>query len=237
MPDQQPDSYETGRTYSAAEISRSVKQQTANDRLQAALLAEFERFERERRAEIIARGGNPDEDDRDPFEHVRVIADQWADTTDDPDARGAFLDRLAEQLDTSEVRALRLAAEAAAAITPRLIQADHLAGVRAADTADDLGVTESYVYRVRREQQAATTHPDGTKPWDAFWTIERWEGDHWYEITTQSSRRTNKADVLAAYLLDREQQYQPKGARLRIRVWHFGTSETHPPLAEAETPQ
>ncbi|MFK0069740.1 hypothetical protein [Streptomyces sp. NPDC091046] len=178
MTDHQPDSYETGRTYSAAEISRSVKQQTATGRLQAALLAEFERFERERRAEIIAAGGDPDED-RDPFEHVRVIADQWSETADDSNARAAFLDRLAQQLDTSAVRALRLAAEAAAAITPRLIQADADAGVRAADTADDLGVTESYVYRVRREQRAATGddgdpntlcmdyHPESDLKWSA----------------------------------------------------------------------
>lgn len=144
--------YETGHSYSSVEISRRVQEQTAMSRLQANILAEIERFNRERRAEIIAAGGDPDED-RDPFEYVRVIADQWAETADDPDGRAALLDQLADRLDTSEVRALRLAAEAAAAITPRLIVADADARVRAADTANDLGVTESYVYRVLREQR------------------------------------------------------------------------------------
>ncbi|QRX90840.1 hypothetical protein [Streptomyces noursei] len=110
-------------------------------------------YEQRRREEIIAAGGDPDED-RDPFETVRAIADQWATTEADDEGRAALLDDLADQLDTSEVRALRLAAEAAAAITPRLIYADADHGVKAADTAADLGVSESYVYRILRTRPA-----------------------------------------------------------------------------------
>ncbi|MGW1405039.1 hypothetical protein [Streptomyces sp. NPDC002403] len=124
-----------------------------NGRLQEQLFAIFEQYENERRAEIIAAGGDPDED-RDPFETVRAIADDWADTADNPDGRTALLDHLTDTLDTSEVRALRLAAEAAAAITPRLIYADADHGVSPAATADDLGVTESYVYRILRARTA-----------------------------------------------------------------------------------
>lgn len=130
------------------------RQPTASEKFRATLLAEMERFERERRAEIIAAGGDPDED-RDPFEAVRAIADEWADTAANAEARAALLDRLADTLDTSEVRALRLAAEAAAAITPRLIYADADHGVKVADTAADLGVGESYVYRILRQRPAA----------------------------------------------------------------------------------
>ncbi|MCA1218851.1 hypothetical protein [Streptomyces sp. 8L] len=111
----------------------------------------FAQFERERRAEIIAAGGDPDED-HDPFEDVREIADQWAATAEDPQAREAFLDDLADRLDTTEVRALRLAAEAAAAVTPRLVYDDADHGVSAKDTAADLGVSESFVYRLLRQR-------------------------------------------------------------------------------------
>lgn len=117
------------------------------------LLGFIAEYEQRRREEIIAAGGDPDKD-RDPFETVRAIADQWATTEADDEGRAALLDDLADRLDTTEVRALRLAAEAAAAITPRLIYADADHGVKAADTAADLGVSESYVYRILRTRPA-----------------------------------------------------------------------------------
>ncbi|MFD8611062.1 hypothetical protein [Streptomyces sp. NPDC059631] len=135
-------------------LAASITNGTALGRLQLDMLTAFAEFEAERRAEMLAEGIDPD-DDRDPLEYVRVIADEWADTEVDRERRAALLDRLADRLDTSEVRALRLAAEAAAAITPRLIARDAAAGVRPAATADDLGVSERYVYRVLSEQRAA----------------------------------------------------------------------------------
>jgi len=157
--DQQPGpEEEQGRTWTPGQISRAVRksprglEQTAAGRQFAQQIQTIvSEFETARRAEIIAAGGDPDED-RDPFEYVRAIADEWADTADDSERRAALLDRLAVDLDTSEVRALRLAAEAAAAITPRLIYADADAGVSVADTAADLGVGESYVYRILRQR-------------------------------------------------------------------------------------
>ncbi|MDK0520373.1 hypothetical protein [Streptomyces sp. ML-6] len=131
------------------------KRPSAITRLREQLSAAFEQFEQEHRAEIIARSGNPD-DDRDPFETVHAIADNWATTTDDPDSREQLLDHLTDMLDTSEVRALRLAAEAATAITPRLIYADADHGISPATTADDLGLTESYVYRILRNRNTTT---------------------------------------------------------------------------------
>ncbi|MFJ3867894.1 hypothetical protein [Streptomyces nigra] len=126
--------------------------QTPADRLAADLLATVERFERERRAERIAAGGDPDED-RDPLELVRAIADNYTAHRNEPDA-DAMYDELAHELSLDDVRALRIAAEAAAAITPRLIESAAGNGQPVASIARDLAVSESYVYRVLRERKA-----------------------------------------------------------------------------------
>ncbi|MFJ9892705.1 hypothetical protein ACIQPR_05165 [Streptomyces sp. NPDC091280] len=145
------------RSWTPGDLRRAMKKPgpleptPALRRYTAQFLALTAQFEQDRRAEIAAAGGDPDED-RNPFEYVHAIADEWADSEKDPDRRAALLDDLADRLDTSEVRALRLAAEAAAAITPRLIYADADQGVSPAITADDLGMTESYVYRILRKR-------------------------------------------------------------------------------------
>ncbi|MEV4036385.1 hypothetical protein [Streptomyces umbrinus] len=158
--EQQPDPAKAqGAAWTPGDIRRAMKsprraQPTpAGHRLAEQMLTIMAEYEQDRRAEIIAAGGNPDED-ADPFEQVRTIADEWADTADDNDRRTALLDHLANSLDTSEVRALRLAAEAAAAITPRLIYQDADHGVSVAATAEDLGVSEGYVYRILRQRPA-----------------------------------------------------------------------------------
>lgn len=131
----------------------AMPKQTAAERLQADLLASLDQFQRERRAEILAAGGDPDED-RDPLELVRAIADNYAAHRDLPDAE-AMYDELALELSLHDVRALRLAAEAAAVITPRLIRSARENGQPVASIAADLAVTESYVYRILREKPAA----------------------------------------------------------------------------------
>ncbi|MCX4824231.1 hypothetical protein OG883_31120 [Streptomyces sp. NBC_01142] len=152
--EEQRDARTPGDIRRAMRGPRRLESTPAGQRLAEQMLIIMNEFEEARRAEIIAAGGDPDED-RDPFETVRAIANDWASSADDTEARAALLDHLADSLDTSEVRALRLAAEAAAAITPRLIYADADAGVSVADTAADLGATESYVYRILRKRSAA----------------------------------------------------------------------------------
>ncbi|GGW68051.1 helix-turn-helix domain-containing protein [Streptomyces griseoloalbus] len=209
---------------------------TAADRLAADMAALLTQYERETVARR-ALAGDPNPSDADPLDYVRTIADNYTRHRDLPDAESMYLE-LAAELTLDDARVIRLAAEAVAKATPRLIYlAAEEDGKTAAAIADELGVTESYVYRVLREQRAAESQPDGTKPWDAFWTIERWEDGRWHEFAAQSSRRMDTPATLAEYLLNREQEYAAEGARLRVRVWQFGTSETHPPLAEATTAQ
>ncbi|WP_399087997.1 helix-turn-helix domain-containing protein [Streptomyces sp. BBFR2] len=139
------------RAAARQEPSRKSPMQRATEQM----LAIMNEFEEERRAEIIAAGGDPDED-RDPLEYPTSIADQWDATEDDEDGRAQLLDRLALDLSLPDLRALRLAAEAAAAVTPRLVveSYDEGTGVKPAQIAADLGVSESYVYRILRAQRA-----------------------------------------------------------------------------------
>ncbi|MGW0756144.1 hypothetical protein ACWD1Y_06585 [Streptomyces sp. NPDC002814] len=120
-----------------------------------------EEYERARRADIIAAGGDPDED-RDQLEYVRWIADQWTDSEDNADRRAALLDRVYNELTLDDVRALRLAAQAAAAVTPRIIYWEADRGRKPADIAAELSVKESYVYRILRERPAGDAPPAET---------------------------------------------------------------------------
>jgi hypothetical protein len=135
---------------------------TALGRFQRQMLAELERFDRERRAEIIAAGGDPNEED-DPFGRVRDIADDYERLRDRPEL-DAFLDQLADTLDLDDIRTLRNAGELAQALTPRMIHAARATKMPVPTIADGLGVTESYVYRIIREHRAIQTaydYPEG----------------------------------------------------------------------------
>ncbi|MBZ6258144.1 hypothetical protein KVH22_21750 [Streptomyces olivaceus] len=163
MTDHEPDSYETGRTYSAAEISRSVKQQTtrhpgptpAGRRLADQLGELLAQYERERIAER-ALAGDPNPTDTDPLAWVYAVAEQYSHHGDNPTEQSALLDSLADELTLNDARAIRLAAEIVAKATPRLIYLAAEKDKKTAPTiADELDMTESYVYRVLREQRAA----------------------------------------------------------------------------------
>jgi hypothetical protein len=139
----------------AIEGMLAARDMTPLDRFQAHLLDSVKQFERERRAEIIAAGGDPD-DDRDPLDLVRSIADDYARHKEQGDeALADFLNLLAtEVLDIEDVRDIRLAAEATAAITPRLICESADRGMPPASIAATLGVSDGYVYRILRKRDA-----------------------------------------------------------------------------------
>jgi hypothetical protein len=117
---------------------------TPADKFRAQTLAALAQFERESRAAVEA--------GRDPFEHARHIADDYAAAKDDAEQLADYLDRLGAELTLADVRALRLAAQAAADITPWLVEQAAAKGMKAPGIAHELGVAESYVYRLLRQR-------------------------------------------------------------------------------------
>ncbi|MEU7340560.1 helix-turn-helix domain-containing protein [Streptomyces sp. NPDC007074] len=131
------------------------------ERFSARLKEAQEEFERERRAEILA-AVNKAEQDRDPLEYVRALAGGYEERRGDSFERVRYLDSIARELTPADLRALRVAAEAVKKITPLVIRiAADEEGMTPAQIADDLGMTESYVYRVLRDHRANfDSHPE-----------------------------------------------------------------------------
>ncbi|MEU1020242.1 hypothetical protein [Streptomyces sp. NPDC005898] len=225
-----------GEPLSSVETSRRARRhraaidRPAAEKFREQLLDLITEHERQVVAER-ALAGDPNPTDADPLEYVYEIAEHYAQS----EGRPGYLAQLADELTLDDVRALRLAGEAAKAATPLVVLAESSRGKEVPQIAGEVGLTESRVYAILREQRAAD--PDGLNRWDAFWTIERRDDGEWHELAAQSSKRKDRPDVLARYLLAREQHEQPAGVQLRVRVWKFGTSDTAPPLAEVTTGQ
>lgn len=223
-----------GEPLSSVEISRRVRRhraaidRPASEKFREQLLNLITEHERQVVAER-ALAGDPNPTDADPLEYVYEIAEHYAQR----EQRPGYLAQLADELTLDAVRALRLAGEAAKAATPLVVMAEVDQGKEVPQIAGEIGLTESRVYAIIREQRAAD--PDGLTQWDAFWTLERCDDGEWRELTAQSRSTKDRPDDLARYLLDGEQREQPDGVQLRVRVWEFGTSDTAPPLAEVTT--
>ncbi|MFE7017720.1 hypothetical protein ACFVAQ_46020 [Streptomyces sp. NPDC057651] len=131
------------------------KRSTAQSRFTAQMLAIMDEYERETIA-ARALAGDPNPTDADPLEYVRDLANAYRDATR-PDPRGDvdhLLDDLAAECNLTEIRALRLAGEAAVAATPRAIRAARARGTTPPQIAALLGLTPSRVYQVLREPAA-----------------------------------------------------------------------------------
>ncbi|WND36936.1 hypothetical protein RI578_22780 [Streptomyces sp. BB1-1-1] len=140
----------------AAELNRRGEPvtNTPSARLMADMLDLFNKYERERAAER-ALAGDTNPYDLDPLEQVRNIADDYTRHADQPDALADLLDLLADEVLTlDDIRALRLAGEAAVAATPRAIKAAKDRGMKPPQIAAELGLTPSRVYQVLRELAA-----------------------------------------------------------------------------------
>ncbi|MFJ5143293.1 hypothetical protein [Streptomyces sp. NPDC088707] len=152
-----PDLFPAGRPALADHNRRALARATANTALgefQANMLRILDEYEEARRTEILARGGDPDED-RDPFEVVRQIADSYEALNDaDETTEEIVLNDLADSLSLADIRALRLAGEAATSITPRAIM-DELGRKKIPQIAAELGLTTSRVYTIVREERRA----------------------------------------------------------------------------------
>lgn len=164
--------------YNRRKLAQGVERGTALGQLQLNMLAAFEEYDRARRAERIAAGADPD-DDRDPFETPRWIADKWAESADKPDMRAALIGTLVESLTLDDIRVLRTAADAAAEVSPRLMVEHADRGMKPNRIADELAVSPSYVYRVLREQRAA----------------EQAGGHEWHHPTPSAGLRCRRCDL------------------------------------------
>ncbi|MFF4962991.1 helix-turn-helix domain-containing protein [Streptomyces sp. NPDC001222] len=81
------------------------------------------------------------------------VASTYRHTQHHPDGDvDGLLDDYAKEFSLADIRILRVAAEAVAAATPRAIKAASDRGMKPPQIAAELGVTESYVYRILRKR-------------------------------------------------------------------------------------
>ncbi|MFC8584209.1 hypothetical protein ACFUGD_06590 [Streptomyces sp. NPDC057217] len=152
-----PDFFPSDRPALADHNRRALARQTATTalgRFQADMLRLMAQYDEARRAERVAAGDDPDEDS-DPFELVRQIADSYEALTDANErTEEAVLDDIANSLTLTDIRDLRLAGEAAVAVTRRAIM-DELKRKKIPQIATELGLTPSRVYTIVREERRA----------------------------------------------------------------------------------
>ncbi|WP_405955803.1 hypothetical protein [Streptomyces phaeochromogenes] len=154
------DSYQTGRTYSSAEISRRIKgrrrlQPTDNARALAEhLLAEVIQHERDTAARRAA-AGDPNPYDLAPYEDVHGVTNEYeaARASEDPGALDQFLDNLAEDFHLDDVRALRTATTAVQAAMGRIALAAREKGMSPDAIAAETGYTASRITQFIREEK------------------------------------------------------------------------------------
>ncbi|MGW7197236.1 hypothetical protein [Streptomyces chryseus] len=139
-------------------MSTNDQPDDAEQRLADAVLAAVEQYQRDRRAEQAAT--DTDHDDPLTRDYLRWMANRHPRYSRKGGAEfGRFLDQLAADLTLDDVRVIRLAAEAAAAATPRAIRAARARGMEPPQIAAELGLTPSRVYQVLRDQAAENDQP------------------------------------------------------------------------------
>lgn len=147
-------------------MSASDQPTSPEEQLRAGIFAAVEEYERARRAANANHDQNPLD-----LDYVRWIADNYGASREGGGAEEltAFLDDLANELDLDEVRILRMAGEAAVAVTPRVIGGAADRGMKPPRIADEIGLTPSRVYGILREQRAK----DERAVVDAFFSASR----------------------------------------------------------------
>ncbi|MEU7046055.1 hypothetical protein AB0A77_34065 [Streptomyces varsoviensis] len=145
-------------TLSPAEISRRARRnrleinRPAAENLRDKMLALITEHERETIA-ARALAGDPNPTDADPLEYPHEIAEHYAQL----DQRPGYLDQLANELSLDDVRTLRLAGEAAQAVTPRVVVAEADRGKHPRQIAAEIGLTDSRVYSILRDHRSSPT--------------------------------------------------------------------------------
>lgn len=162
----EPVGYQTGRSYSATEISRKFRDRklkpTADARALAEhLVAELIQHERDTAARRAAQGDtNPY--DVEPYADVHDLArfyDESRANTEDLTDLERFLDNLAEDLDLADVRALRTAAAAAADAMGRIALAHREKGMSPDEIAAQTGYTASRIAQFIRQEKERRAAP------------------------------------------------------------------------------
>ncbi|EFL21883.1 hypothetical protein SSOG_01595 [Streptomyces himastatinicus ATCC 53653] len=146
-------------------MSASDQPTSPEEQLRAGIFAAVEEYKRAKRAA----DANHDQNTLD-LDYVRWIADNYgASREDGSEELTSFLEELANELDLDEVRILRMAGEAAVAVTPRVIEGAAERGMKPPRIADEIGLTPSRVYGILREQRAK----DERAVVDAFFSASR----------------------------------------------------------------
>ncbi|MEU6441363.1 hypothetical protein [Streptomyces sp. NPDC047046] len=145
------------RAYSSVEISRLVRD-SANPRtpigqFQRGMLELVAALERNRVADR-ALAGDPNPTDADALEYVYEIADRYEQAQQDDAQRERFLDAITAELTPDDLRALRLAADVAVAVTPRVIVAEADDGKDPKQIAGEIGLSSARVYDLLRAERA-----------------------------------------------------------------------------------
>ncbi|MDJ1136230.1 hypothetical protein [Streptomyces iconiensis] len=134
----------------AAQLNaEGIPVETPSAQLMTRMYALFDEYDRETVA-ARALAGDPNPTDADALEYVYEIAERYAQR----DKRPGYLDQLADELSLDAVRALRLAGEAAQAVTPRVIVEEAARGKTPPRIAEEVGLTTSRVYGILREERA-----------------------------------------------------------------------------------
>ncbi|MEU0170159.1 hypothetical protein ABZ214_32710 [Streptomyces iakyrus] len=144
---------------------RGVPTTNVTGRLAAQMLVLFEEFEQERRAEIIAAGGDPDEDEPDTLSRaslVNLARDHRSAMR--PEANAQQYDDLVEEIaDTftlSDVRIMRGAWTAITEAMPRIAYVARKEGKSPDEIAQATGYTSSRIAQfIRQEKQRAAAAP------------------------------------------------------------------------------
>lgn len=147
-------------------MSASDQPTSPEEQLRAGIFVAVEEYERARRAVDANHDHNAPLD----LDYVRWIADNYgASREEGAEELTSFLEDLANELGLDEVRILRMAGEAAVAVTPRVIEGAADRGMKPPRIADEVGLTPSRVYGILREQRAK----DERAVVDAFFATSR----------------------------------------------------------------
>ncbi|MFF2014018.1 hypothetical protein ACFVWY_33835 [Streptomyces sp. NPDC058195] len=116
----------------------------------------LDEYEQERRAEITAAGGHPDDDgSRDVLTRrtLASIAYRYDTQSDSPSRRQPLIDELADTFTLADVRIIRTVAAALADAMPQMALASRDAGKRPDRIAAESGYTASRVAQLIREER------------------------------------------------------------------------------------